>query len=53
MLSLREGFLFSEKVAFGQGSAGAECSINACLNTSGDGHFSPFRGGEYSELRVA
>ena len=52
MVSSREGFLFSTKAAFGQGRAGAECSINVCLNTSGDGLFGLFGGGEYSESRV-
>ena len=37
MVSSREGFLLSENAALGRGNAGAECSINVCLNTSGDG----------------
>ena len=52
-MSLREGFLFSEKAAFGQGNVGAECLINACLNTSGEGLLGLFGGGEYNESRVA
>ena len=53
MVSSREGFLFSEKVAFGHGRAGAECSINICLNTSGEDLLDQFGGGEYKESRVA
>ena len=53
MVSSREGFLFFEKAAFGQGRAGAECSINACLNTSGEDLLGQFGGGEYNESRVA
>ena len=53
MVSLSEGFLFSEKVVFGQGRAGAECSLNVCLNTSGEGLLGLFGGGKYSESRIA
>ena len=52
MVSSREGFLFSEKAVFGQGSAGVECSISICLNTSGEGHLGWLGGGEYNESGV-
>ena len=52
-MSLREGFLFSKKAVFGWGKVGAECSISACLNTSGEGLLGLFGGGEYNESRVA
>ena len=52
MVSLKEGFLLSETAAFSWGKAGAECSINVCLNTSGEGLSGLFGGGEYSESRV-
>ena len=38
MVSSREGFLLSENATFGRGSAGTECLISFCLNTSGEGH---------------
>ena len=52
MISLREGFLFSENADFGWGSAGVECLISVCLNTSGEGCLGQFGGGEYNDSRV-
>ena len=51
-MSLREGFLFSAKAAFGQGKAGIKFSIGTSLNTSGEVLFGLFRGDMYNELRV-
>ena len=47
MVSSREGFLFSEKAAFGQGRAGVDCSTGTSLNMSGEALFGLFGGGGY------
>ena len=53
MVSSREGFLFSENVAFGRGSVGVECSTSICLNTSGESCLGRLGGEEYNKSRVA
>ena len=53
MVSSREGFLYSENAAFGQGNAGTECSIKVCLNTSEEGRLGQLGSEEYNESRVA
>ena len=49
---MREGFLFSEKAAFGWGNAGVDCSAGVSLKMSGESLFGLFGGGEYNTSRV-